>query len=539
MGKSRSFFQIFIPSITIFFSSFCIMVLELIAARLTAKYLGSSLYTWTSVIGVVLAGITIGNYLGGRIADQHDARKALAVLFLISSAACVLTVIFSNLVGGLIWLWRLDWPVRVFSHVLLVFFIPSMLLGMISPIVAKMALDQGLPTGRTVGDIYAWGAAGSIAGTFIAGYYLIVAMGTIAIIWTVGVGLLLTAILYRTRLWVSYVWAILFIVLMIMAIAPVEWAKRSGAAVGLREKPDPNIIYEDESAYCYIAVKQLSEDPDIRQFVQDKLDHSIITMNNIRELRYCYEKIYAAVTHRLSEGRNKLSVFGIGGGGYVFPRYIRDVWSDSRVDVAEIDTGVTKAAMAAFGLEKDTTINIFTMDARNYVDELLRQMRSGQQTRRYDFIYGDAFNDYSVPYQLVTKEFNDKIAQLLTDDGTYMINVIDIYNSGLFLGACVNTLKETFPHVDVVTENKPRSERNTFVIIASKKDLNLERLDLEEPAKGSDLWKLNDSDIEILREKSHRIVLTDDYAPVENMLAPVVQQSTVSFLLEKSQEKPK
>ena len=85
---------------------------------------------------------------------------------------------------------------RVFSHVSIVFLIPSTLLGTISPVVAKMALERGLPTGRTVGDIYAWGAAGSIAGTFLAGFYLIAAMGTIAIIWTVGAALLLMAIFY-------------------------------------------------------------------------------------------------------------------------------------------------------------------------------------------------------------------------------------------------------------------------------------------------------------------------------------------------------
>lgn len=536
MSKSKSFFSIFTPSVTVFFSSFCIMVLELVAARLIAKYLGSSLYTWTSVIGVVLAGITIGNYLGGRIADRSDARKALAVLFLISSAACVLTVIFNNVVGGLIWLWHLNWPMRVFSHVFLVFLIPSILLGTISPVVAKMALDKGLPTGRTVGDIYAWGAAGSIAGTFATGYYLIAAMGTVAIIWTVGAGLLLMAILYWARLWVLYVWAVIFIVLMTMGTAPVEWAKYSGAALGLREKADSKILYEDESQYNYIAVKQLSDEPDKREFVQDKLTHSVIIMNNVRELEYCYEQIYAAVTHRLSRDKNNLSVFGIGGGGYVFPRYVGQVWPGSWVDVAEIDPGVTKAAMEAFGLEKDTAINIFTMDARNYVDELLERMDNGEEARRYDFIYGDAFNDYSVPYQLVTKEFNDKIAQILTDDGVYMINVVDIYDSGLFLGACVNTLEETFPYVYVVAENKPRSKRNTFVIIASKEDFNLEGLNSEEPAKGSDLWILSDSDIETLRKKARRIVLTDNYAPVENMLAPVVRQSTVGFLSEKYQD---
>ena len=124
MSKAKSFFAILIPSATVFISSACIMILELVAGRLIARHLGSSLYTWTSVIGVVLAGITIGNYLGGRIADRFTARKALAVLFAVSSVACVVIVTLNNLVSQWTFLWTLSWPMRVFSHICLVFLIP-------------------------------------------------------------------------------------------------------------------------------------------------------------------------------------------------------------------------------------------------------------------------------------------------------------------------------------------------------------------------------------------------------------------------------
>jgi len=532
MSKSRNFLSIAIPSGTVFVSSFCIMVLELVAARLIAKHLGSSLYTWTAVIGIVLAGITIGNYLGGRIADRFNARKTLAVLFALSSAACVFTVILNNLVGEWIWLWRFGWPMRVFSHVSLVFLIPSTMLGMISPVVAKMALEKGLPTGRTVGDIYAWGAAGSIAGTFATGYYLILMMGTTAIIWMVGAVLLLLAILYWARFWVLYLWAAIFIALMTMGLAPATWANYAGAGLALREKSNPNIIYEDESQYCYIAVERVSQNPEGRAFMQDKLVHSKIVMGDILDLKYSYEQIHAAVTGRLSGDKTKLSVLVIGGGGYVYPRYIEKVWPGSRIDVVEIDPGVTEAAMQAFGLERDTPINTYTMDARNYVNQLLEQQRTEGQTTLYDFIYEDALNDYSIPYQLTTKEFNDKIAQILTDNGAYMIELIDIYDSGLFIGAFVNTLEQTFPYVYVITEKGPRSGRCTFVIIAAKRQINLDNLSSEKPVKGLDLWILSDSEIDTLRKKARGIVLTDDYAPAENLLAPVVLASAIDLLAE-------
>jgi tetratricopeptide (TPR) repeat protein/MFS family permease len=523
MNAKRGFLVMIVPSATVFISSFCIMVLELVASRLIARHLGSSLYTWTAVIGVVLSGITIGNYIGGRVADRFQPRKALAVVFLLCSVACLTTIILNNLVGGWLFLWRLSWPMRVFSHVTTVFILPSVLLGTISPIVAKMALDRGLPRGRTVGDIYAWGAAGSIAGTFAAGYYLIAMMGTVLIVWVIGIVLSIMAIMYWVNFWPSYLWGCIFLGVMTMGIAPYDWAKESGRSLALRAQVSPSVIYEDESQYCHIAVVRLSEKPEIREFDQDKLEHSIINMEDISDLRYFYTKIYAAFTGGLSGGKDRLSVLVIGGGGYVYPRYVEAHWPGSRIDVAEIDPAVTEAAIQGFGLSRETTIRTINMDARNYVDDLFDKQSRGLGVQKYDFVYGDAVNDYAVPFQLVTKEFNDKIARLLTDDGVYMVNLIDIYDSGLFLGGVLDTLEETYPHVYVMAMKLSRQVRNTFVLAAAKKPLDVNRLISEYKAEKLELWILNDSEMRQLKQKSNGMVLTDDYAPVENLLAPVVR----------------
>ena len=190
----------FVPCTTVFISSFCIMVLELVAGRIIARFLGSSLYTWTSVIGVVLAGISIGNYIGGRLADRFRPARTLVVLFTLCAAASLITVFANNLIGNFTWLWQFNWPTRILLHVTLVFLVPSTLLGTISPVVAKMALERGLPTGRTVGDIYAWGAAGSILGTFVTGYYLIAMMGTVSIVYAVAAVMIVMSLLYAAGL---------------------------------------------------------------------------------------------------------------------------------------------------------------------------------------------------------------------------------------------------------------------------------------------------------------------------------------------------
>ena len=532
-SKSKSFISIFIPSATVFISSFCIMVLELVASRLIARHLGSSLYTWTAVIGVILAGITIGNYLGGRIADNFPARKSIAMLFAVCSATCVITVILNNIAGRWTWLWYFSWPLRVFCHVSLVFLLPSALLGTISPVVAKMALDRGLPAGRTIGDIYAWGAAGSIAGTFAAGYWLIAAMGTQTVIWAIGAVLLLMSILYWARFWVLYIWAVIFTALITMAMIPAKWARSTGSSIALRERPDAKILYEDESRYSHIVVEQAPDNPNRRFFYQDKLKQCKILMNDILDLQYFYTEIYAAVTEGLGKNKEKLCIMAIGGGGYVFPRYVEKVWPGSRIDVAEIDPAVTRAAMQAFGLEKDTTINTINMDARNYVDKLLEQKRSGQGIPQYDFIYEDAFDDFSVPFQLVTRQFNEKIYAILGDDGVYMINVVDIFDSGLFAGSVINTLEKTFPYVYVATENESCSSRNTFVIIAAKGKLDLKNIISQYKGEKLKPWYLDVSDIARLKQKSRQLILTDDYCPTDTLLAPVVRDDAKTTLAKK------
>lgn len=223
MSGFKNHFAILIPAVTVFISSGCIMILEIVAGRLLARFVGSSLYTWTAVIGVVLAGITSGNYIGGRLADSFNCRRILAMVFGLCSIASVLTIVFNNLVGEWTFLWRLGLPVRVFSHVSLVFFLPSALLGTVNPVAAKMALDEGLAKGRTVGIIYAWSAAGSIVGTFLAGFYLIAAFGTTVIIWSIAVVLLLTGVPYQKRFAALHCWGAVLVVLLILGMAPGKW----------------------------------------------------------------------------------------------------------------------------------------------------------------------------------------------------------------------------------------------------------------------------------------------------------------------------
>ena len=178
-----------------FGTSVCIMVLELTASRLIAPYVGSSLYTWTSVIGVVLAGISIGNYLGGWLADRFPPQKVLAWLFLISGLSTFSVLILNGWAAETRRPEGTNWPVWVMLVVAWVFFLPALSLGTISPVTASMALKRSAKTGITVGNIYAWGALGSIVGTFLTGFWLIGEFGSRQVICVTSCALVIMGVL--------------------------------------------------------------------------------------------------------------------------------------------------------------------------------------------------------------------------------------------------------------------------------------------------------------------------------------------------------
>ncbi|MBP7050603.1 MAG: fused MFS/spermidine synthase [Phycisphaerae bacterium] len=533
MGKLKESARMLVPTATVFFSAGCILVLGLTASRLVARDLGSSLYTWTSLLAVALAGVSGGAYLGGRIADRHDARRALAVLFGLASAACVGIVVVNNAIGDWAWLWRLGWPAHVLLHVLLVFLVPSILLGVVGPVAVKMALDQGRPAGRTIGVLCAWAAAGCIVGTLLAGFYLIPVFSTPAIIWGIAAVLLAAGVLYWVSCWVMYLWAMIFAALITMGMAPADWAQDSGTAARLRRPADPNVIYEDETACRHIAVRQTSRRPDRRVLLHDPFARSETICGDETYLQSFHTRVYAALTQGLHRDDKAPSMMVVGAGGYVFPRYLRAAWPGSSVEVIEDDPGVTAAAAAALGLDRNTPIRTVCQDARCHVEQLVWEGGEKGPQRRYDFIYMDALDGYAVPFQLLTREFNDKIARLLDDDGAYLLRLTDVQDNGRLLGAVVNTVKQTFPHVYVITVQAGLPLlRDPFVVVATRRRIDPREI-LSSSNRRLEFRLVDDAELDRATEQSGCIILTDDFAPVEQLSSPVVRRGAAEILAHK------
>jgi predicted membrane-bound spermidine synthase len=501
------------PSLIVFISNACVMVIELVAGRIIAPFVGVSLYTWTSVIGVILAGMSIGNYVGGKLADRFASRRTLGTLFILAGLGSLSVLVTANVFGGIglsLAPW-LPFIARMVVFVGVIFLIPSVVLGCISPLVIKLTLQDLSRTGKVVGNIYAASALGSILGTFATGYFLISWLGTRAIL--LGVGL----------------------VLIVMGLLLGQWFRRARVATAISVlviaatllMPLPAALQGPclrETNYFCIRVREttVEDNRSVMVLTLDRLVHSYSSLEDPRRLVYGYEKVAAESTEYVTHNNTLLNALFIGGGGYTFPRYLEAVYPQSKIDVAEIDPGVTETAYQYLGLRRNTRIRTMNEDARTFVKMLPDDVR-------YNLVLGDAFNDFSVPYHLTTREFNEMLRKHMTDDGIYILNIID-GAPHQFVSAFMRTLKLTFGSVYLIPTGKDWQERvrNTYIVLASPHPLDLAKLRSftgNDNIPNIDNWLLPQEQVDALLASGLQIVLTDDYVPVDNLLAPTFEAS--------------
>lgn len=519
------------PVAVVFVASGCLMVLEIVAGRMIAGFLGASLYTWTSVIGVVLAGISVGNHAGGRLSDRVAPERVIGGLLLASAVVCAATLGFASWVRDADLFDGVVWPVRIGLSVTTIFFIPSCVLGTISPVVMTAALRLNQRHGRTVGALSAAGAAGSVAGTFLAGFVLLGHYGTTAIVWGVSGTLALLSLLFLQKASAQLAGAI---ATGLGIAASISTAQGDGWVIGWSEGPDGALKevplrYEKDSDYFHILVTPAKRfypksglaqaHPDAHVLLLDAMVHGIEIPGRPEVLIYTYERITGLLTQAVAEDRpSALRTLSIGGGAYTFPRYLEATYpADTVIDVVEIDPAVTEAIHAAMGLPRSTRIRSYNQDARMFV-------RKHLDRRRYDVIYGDAFDGLSVPAHLTTVEFVQDLERILGPGGAYIMNVVDSPKELRLIGAIYNTVRQVFDHVEIYSVDGEH-ERQTFVLYASDEKRDLSKVDAW-VVRGSGATKLHAETLASLPEAAGGLVLTDEFAPVDRLIAPIYAKRT-------------
>jgi spermidine synthase len=501
--------------VIMFIASFCSLVIEMVAGRILAPFVGVSIYTWTSIIGVILAGISIGAYIGGKLVDRFPFRKTLGWLLLLSGIAALTIIPLTNLVAS----YRFNLPlmIRIFIVTMVIFFLPGCILGTISPVVVRLTLKNLDSAGNVIGKIYAVSTLGAIIGTFATGFLLISWMGTRSIILTMGIILIMAALfsgaLFKTRKAIA---------IFVIIAAPCIWGVYAFAfKIPLREN---TYFYKESDYYTIKLMTTTSSDQktSLKAMVLDNLIHSYVCLEDPLHIEYEYERIYSDVLKWKFKKDENFKSLTIGGGGYTFPRYMEVVYPRAQIDVVEIDPEVTNIVYKHLGLSADTRIKSFNTDGRWFVMNC---------KEKYDLIFTDAYNDLSIPYHLTTKEFVAQLKSILNPDGLIMSNIIDNFQVGAFLPSYIRTLREVFGPKNVyllsVSPNFENTRISTFIVIAGNGNLDIKDFDVHVKSNlrdNSTSVVVPDHLMDEFMTKRSAITILDDYAPVDNLIAPIFEE---------------
>lgn len=479
-------------------SSAAVLVVELVALRLLAPYLGLTLETNTLVIGTALTAIAIGSWAGGSLADRIDPRAALGPLLAVSGAVVAATPVAVRGAGA-----TGDQALTLLVAMAAII-VPGILLSAVTPMVTKLRLASLAETGTVVGRLSGVGTVGAIAGTVLTGFVLISRVPVSGIL--LGLGLLLVLGGIATGVAGA-------------RMRSVQVAAVVVALSGLGAVAGPGGC-DAETTYHCASVLTDPDDPDGRTLVLDNLRHSYVDLDDPSRLELTYVKGLAAIVDTTLPGPDPLSAHHLGGGGLTLPRWLAVTRPGTSSTVSEIDGGVVALDRAELGLETGPDLEVRVEDAR------LGLARIADDSR--DLVVGDAFGGLSVPWHLATREAVAEVDRVLSDDGVYALNLID-HGSLDLARAEVATLQEAFGYVAVAAtpatvavagdDVAGAGERGgNLVIAASDRPIDRDALAdaLSERETG---WSvISGADLDVWVGDAQ--VLTDDYAPVDQLLTP-------------------
>lgn len=489
--------------IIIFIAEAVCMILELLASRILSPYFGSSNIVWTSVIGIILLSGSIGNYFGGIIADKKNQQKKLQVILIITSIFMMLIPIIQKYIISWVLIITTSKKIGAILCTLLLFFIPSMLMGLLSPIIVKLKLESLDTAGRVSGKIHAIATIGGITGTFLGGFFLIPNFGTINILFflTILMWLIIPLIDFKLKDKTNILVVIMIIGIILLMISYTATNNINGENI-LNNDFSNYVSYDTQYGRVLIYNSKLeSNNKDVRVFNIDSGYESFTYTNEeeIYELVSDYTKLYDLM---FKSNNNISNTLMIGGGGYSYPKYFISHFENKNMDVVEIDGDVTKLAKKYFFLDKlikdynieeNHRLNLITEDGRVYLNE---------NSKKYDAILNDAFSGNIPAKTLTTVEAAQKVKDSLVPNGLYLSNIIGAVDgeNSKFLKAEVNTLKQVFKNVYVVPiDNYQEYQEYNNMVIATDDTLNIE----------------NCYDLKI---EENEIVLTDNYCPVDTLI---------------------
>jgi spermidine synthase len=486
------------------------MGLEIITSRILTPVFGSTIYTWGSLIGVVLSGLSLGYFLGGKVADGHPQfEKICGIVFSVGLFIVGIPFFASPVI---------DFTVAVLPGTqyaplvaaFLLLMLPSVLLGFVSPYVIKLGTNTLQRVGNISGNLYAIATIGSIFGTFLTVFILIPNIAVNQIIFGLGIVLLASSLIGLKSPPKTIAVVVVMILMLPLSSLPVNTISHNG-----------KLIYEKETPFSHLDIIEYGNN--VSMYL-DGMRHSSMNSKDPLDLIIDYTEYFHL---GMLFNPKATDVLFVGGGGFTGPKNFLALYPDTKIDAIEIDADVINAAETFFDLEKnDPRLHVFNDDARKHLSTF---------EKKYDLIVLDAYASNYVPYHLMTYEFFQTVEKRLESDGVVISNVIGSIegDNSQLVRAMYKTMKETFPVSYIFpTEDMPTNVQN-IMIVSSNQPYEFDRLTLLEMAKNSPADYLVDE----LSKQEHfyqGIVdtsdvpfMTDQYNPSEVMINPLTSKAYV------------
>jgi spermidine synthase len=502
----------FLLNVVVFVSGAVLMSLEIVGSRVLAPYFGNSIFVWGSLISVVLAALSVGYYWGGWLSAREPSYSRLLILLLIPGALIFFLPFIYPTVNE--WIAGIDFGTRLNPLIAssIYFLFPGVFLGTISPYVIRLAATKLSTVGSTAGTLYAVSTCGSILGTLLTAFYLIPLMGVSNIIHFLGIILVCLSLVVVPMVKIRAIELARAVTTLSVIIGSITmpWTP----ALWARTKT----LLEKDTFYHRIRIE---EDDEARYMYFDRTLQSAMNLKDPTALRLIYSR-YTSLAFAFRPDAKKMLIIGLGGGS--IPKKLQKEFPSLEIDVVEIDPEVIQLAKSHFNVRDGKNLRLHAQDGRLFLTRTPNQ---------YDIILIDAYYSDAMPFHLATREFFELAQRKLTPNGIVVANLISAVTgpSGKIARAFVKTQRRIFPQTYVFAARRPDNvsvDTIQNVIIVATKDK--QRLDIKEIVKRATaldkgLFPSPISDLSVAYYDSTLPdqdvpVLTDDYAPTDNLLHP-------------------
>lgn len=509
--------QGFLLALIVFVGGITSIAIETSASRLIGPYFGSSTFIWANLIGLTLLYLTLGYFLGGRLADRWPSTT---LLYVITAIAGVSTAVIPFLAGPILRLSLAafdDVDVGTFYGsllgTLLLFAVPITALGCVSPFAVRLRTLNVQSAGNTAGSLYALSTVGSILGSVLPTFLLVPVFGTRATFMILAFALLIPSLVVLLLSKAVREAAVVGALAVFAALLPVI---DDGGLI--RPAETGVIIHEAETRYNYVQVLQRGDET-LLALNEGHAIHSIYDPDDLLTQGPWDYFMVGPYFNEDTQPEDVDSMLMIGlAAGTVSKQFTR-AYGNIPIDGVEIDGEIAEIGREYFDMN-EPNLNVIVADGRYYLT---------QTEKTYDVIGIDAYRQPYIPFHLTTREFFQEAKDQLTDEGVVVVNAGRTPDDFRLVEVMAATMADVFPHVYIIDVE---SFSNSMVIATNQESSSIENFieNIEAIPEDSIIHSVGQASIEhgnIRRYNGDGMVFTDDLAPVELVVDQIILDEAI------------